>query len=89
MKMLATSGLAMVTMTSLVFAVMIAGFPIPKVFASHACAEPVGYYLIPVHDSNGQPAGCLPAKDKKDCNDTKEFKKECKDFFKNLVGGKT
>jgi hypothetical protein len=63
---------------------------LPKsVFASHGCAESVGFFLIPVHDSDGNPAGCLPAKDKKDCNENKEFKKECKDFFKNLVGGKT
>jgi protein involved in sex pheromone biosynthesis len=31
----------------------------------------------------------VPAEDKQDCDQLKEFKKECKDFFKNLVGGKT
>jgi hypothetical protein len=76
--------LAVMTSTCLVLAVTITGIPIQNVFASHSCAEPVGFFLIPVHDSDGNPAGCLPATDKKDCDENKEFKKECKDFFKDL-----
>jgi hypothetical protein len=75
--------------TLITLAVTVVGIPIPKVFASHGCAEPVGFFLIPVHDSDGNPARCIPAEDKQDCDQLKEFKKECKDFFKNLVGGKT